>query len=65
MSNLKQLTIENVSTLLNEEDLKALNQKEQIFAVTEKIRMEEAKPDELLELEIALRKCERVGFFKN
>ncbi len=66
MKNLEQITIEQARNLemVNKEDVKSLKFGEPIFSISGKVRQAESATNELLELEIALRKCERVGVFR-
>ncbi len=64
MAKLEPITIEKAREMVGLSDVKALSQNEPIFAI-KNMTHNERKQDEVVELEIALRQCERVGTFEN
>ena len=65
MTVLNRMTIEEIRQVVpDEDDIKKLKNDEPFFrAVTKHINT--AETDELVDIEIALRRCERTGFFRN
>ncbi|MCK4501001.1 hypothetical protein KAU11_10930 [Candidatus Babeliales bacterium] len=65
MKKLKQIKIDDVKNFTIDKDIVKDAQKTDrpIFKLTAKERF--TKTDELVEIEVAMRKCRRVGVFKN
>ena len=66
MQKLEEITIKEAGakSLLIKDDLKVLDDREPILSISGTITSNHQNNDELLGLEIALRKCERVGVFE-
>ena len=65
MTVLDKMTLEEIKQVIpDKEDLKKLKKDEPFFRIVSS-PMKAAATDELVDIEIALRKCERTGFFRN
>jgi len=65
MNTLRKITIEEAKQIIPDKDkevIKALNKDELIFRVVSNIKP--PTTDDLVNVEIALRQCERTGFFR-
>ena len=63
MNTLEKITIKEAKQFIqNKDDINALKENEIIFRVVS--NTEPPKTDDLVDVEIALRQCERTGFFR-
>ena len=65
MNTLRKITIEEAKQIIPDKDkevIKALNKDKLIFRVVSNIKP--PTTDDLVNVEIALRQCERTGFFR-
>ena len=66
MERLQGVTIEEAKDFIPDEDVLrvVINSGEPVLRVSGSVTIPKPKDDELVELEVALRECERVGVFK-
>ena len=64
MNTLDRITIEEAKQIISDkEGIKVLKKSEPIFRIVSDF-IETSETDELVDIEIALRQCERTGFFR-
>jgi hypothetical protein len=63
MTKLKKITTKELSNKINEFDIGHIKQGQPIFELINSKKMKKREIDSLIEIEIALRKCKRVGVF--